>query len=321
MGTGHTSTDQRRTGYTLRLLDTMVGLKQRNSRRQNDNVKLLHIYFAKVFVGCAIIGVPVLRGRSSLIQFGHGINLPPDVKLAKVCQYIIGNVEFCSHLGSNGKDSNFKQVMQVSHATGSDRYPDEYLAVKQFLQANSQTDNIKVLSFGSSYGNEAISLATLYFNEAGGFRHASIYGFDIDTDTIQQSRQYVADRPEKDLQIKFFDGRNTSLYVDGVYNAIFANSVLCDATSSPYNAAAVEAHFPFKDFDATLSSLDAVLIEGGVFAMINPSYEFSDSSLAENYEAIAQCEGNHVPTIDLHKHEFIMNDPKNRKDCVRRKTR
>ena len=61
----------------------MVDLKQRNSRRQNDNVKL-HIYFAKVFVGCAIIGVPVLRGRSSLIQFGHGINLPPDVKIAKV---------------------------------------------------------------------------------------------------------------------------------------------------------------------------------------------------------------------------------------------
>eukprot|EP00956_Cyclotella_meneghiniana_P029578 scaffold72115_cov45-Cyclotella_meneghiniana.AAC.2 len=74
-----------------------------------------------------------------------------------------------------------------------------------------------------------------------------------------------------------------------MYNAIFANSVLCDATSFPYNAAAVEAHFPFKDFDATLSSLDAVLIEGGVFAMINPSYEFSDSSLAENYEAGQPC--------------------------------
>ena len=211
--------------------------------------------------------------------------------------------------------------MQVSHATSSDRYPDEYLAVKQYLQSNSQTDNVKILSFGSSYGNEAVSLATLYFNETEGFRNVSIYGFDIDTDTILVARQFVADRPEKDLPIQFFDGRNSSLYANGKYTVIFANSVLCDATSSPYNVAAVEAHFPFKDFDATLSSLDAVLKEGGIFAMINPSYEFSESSVAENYETIAQCIGNHVPTIDLHNHEFIMNDPKNPKDCVWRKIR
>ena len=236
------------------------------------------------------------------------------------------------------------RVMQVSHATSSNRYPDEYLAVKEYLKSISRTENVKLLSFGSSYGHEAISLATLYFNETEGFKDVSIYGFDIDEETINKAKLFVANySPEPSfgssydnetdfnetegvldtipLPIQFFDGRTTSLDVDGHYDAIFANSVLCDATSQPYTPEVVEAYFPFADFESALSSLDAVLNVGGVIAMINPSYYFEDSKMADRYEPIHQCLGNHVPKIDLKKHQFVMMNPNVTSDCVWKKLR
>lgn len=237
------------------------------------------------------------------------------------------------------------KAIQVSHATSSNRYPDEYLAVKSYLKENSRTDDVRLLSFGSSYGNEAISLATLYFNENEGFTNVKIYGFDIDEETIEAAKRYVIeyendemnathfnetdddsleetpDMQYEHLPIQFFDGRTTSLNVDGKYDAIFANSVLCDATSEPNTIDVVEAHFPFHDFESHLLSLDAVLKEGGLLAITNSNYNFSDSSLADRYEVIARCVGNFVPLIDLTRHVFVHRNPNVTDDCVWKKDR
>lgn len=219
------------------------------------------------------------------------------------------------------------KVMQISHATSSDRYPDEYSAVRDYLKANSQTTNVNLLSFGSSYGNEAISLSTLYFNETTGFHNVSIQGFDIDTDTIEKARSDVSSHNKEHvggavaLPIQFYDGRTTPLDIHGMYNAIFANSVFCDATSDPYTVQAVINHFPFQDFESNLLTLDSVLKEGGLLAMVSTSYKFEDSSLAKRYEVIAQCLGGHVPYVDLENMKFVMNDPKEKKDCVWKKIR
>ena len=218
-------------------------------------------------------------------------------------------------------DMMISKPIQVSHATNMNRYPDEYLAVKEFLRKRSSIGKkIKLLSFGSSYGNEAISLATLYFNEEEGFPDVAIYGFDIDDETINVSKEHVA-RHDKHLPVHFFDGRKTPLNFDGKYDAIFANSVLCDATSDPMTVEVVEAHFPFQDFEASLSKLDAALNDGGVLAIINSSYNFADSNLAERYEVVAQCFGDFVPRIDLEKHEFVFNSENAKRDCVWTKKR
>ncbi|KAL7481567.1 hypothetical protein ACHAW6_007248 [Cyclotella cf. meneghiniana] len=218
-------------------------------------------------------------------------------------------------------DMMISKPIQVSHATGMNRYPDEYLAVKEFLRKRSSTGKtIKLLSFGSSYGNEAISLATLYFNDEEGFPDVTIHGFDIDDETIRVSKEHVA-RHEKHLPVHFFDGRETPLNFDGKYDAIFANSVLCDATSDPMSVEVVEAHFPFRDFEASLLKLDAALNDGGAHAIINSSYNFADSTLADRYEVVSQCSGDFVPKIDLEKHEFVFNSENAKRDCVWRKRR
>ncbi|KAL3786024.1 hypothetical protein HJC23_006976 [Cyclotella cryptica] len=223
----------------------------------------------------------------------------------------------------NDTDSDMiiSKAMQVSHATNMNRYPDEYLAVKEFLRKRSSSGNkVKILSFGSSYGDEAISLAALYFNEEEGFPDVAIYGYDIDEETLNSAKENVA-RRGKPLPIHFFDGRKTPLNIDGKYDAIFANSVLCDATSDPLTLAAVEAHFPFQDFEASLSKLDAALSDGGVLAIVNSSYNFADSTLAKRYEVVAQCSGDFVPRIDHKRHEFISNHENSKKDCVWMKKR
>jgi hypothetical protein len=218
------------------------------------------------------------------------------------------------------------KVMQVSHATSSDRYPDQYTAVRDYLHSKKMPTfhhRVNLLSFGSSYGNEAITLATLYFTNATGFDDITIQGFDVDTETIDRAKQYVSQYEERPLPIQFHDGRLIPLNIHGLYNAIFANSVLCDATSVPYNVETVMNHFSFQDFEENLNKLDSVLIVGGVLAMINTSYRFEDSELIKSgrYEPIAKCLGHHVPYVDVEKREFVANDEKVMRDCVWKKLR
>lgn len=76
--------------------------------------------------------------------------------------------------GVSTNDIKVSKVIQVSHATAMNRYPDEYAAVQSYLRTQFPAKQLKLMSFGSSYGAEAISLATLYFNETEGFSDVTI---------------------------------------------------------------------------------------------------------------------------------------------------
>lgn len=229
------------------------------------------------------------------------------------------------NIASNTNDIKVSNVMQVSHATGKNRYPDEYAAVQSYLRTQFPEKPLKLMSFGSSYGDEAISLATLYFNETEGFSDVTIYGFDVDDDTLIRAREYVDNyahnAKRSPLPIQFFDGRNTSLNIDGTYDAIFANSVLCDATSQPMTVEVVEKQIPFEYFESTLAKFDDLLNERGVIAIVQSSYLFKDSHLAERYEVVSQCVSNLIPYIDLEKHTFVPNPNNEARDCVWKKLR
>jgi hypothetical protein len=218
-------------------------------------------------------------------------------------------------------DIKVDRPIQVSHWTKMDRYPDEYLAVKEILKTSwSNTSTLKLLSFGSSTGEEAITLATRYFTRNEGFFDVAIYGFDIDDPTLNEAKKKV-ESYGRQLPIRFFDGKNTSLKVHGKYDAIFANSVLChhDVGSVPITMEVIESRFTFQDFETSLLSLDAALNDGGVLAMVNTNYNLIDTVLAGRYDPVAQCSGNFVPRIDVKNHELIESTENTAKDCVWKK--
>jgi len=144
-------------------------------------------------------------------------------------------------------ETNTKQQQQqeagqsqipLSNATAMNRYPDEYEAVREHLRgrdSNNKSSKYKLLSFGSSTGEEAITLATMYYSDDGGGGDNTVvfFGVDLHQESIDKARaSWVAVTTNKggkiipEGKVTFFNGKDTSISAHGPYTAIFANSVL-----------------------------------------------------------------------------------------------
>eukprot|EP00550_Attheya_septentrionalis_P008309 CAMPEP_0198279968 /NCGR_PEP_ID=MMETSP1449-20131203/153_1 /TAXON_ID=420275 /ORGANISM="Attheya septentrionalis, Strain CCMP2084" /LENGTH=310 /DNA_ID=CAMNT_0043975219 /DNA_START=74 /DNA_END=1006 /DNA_ORIENTATION=+ len=218
----------------------------------------------------------------------------------------------------NKNDDRIHKQLQFSHFTGMNRYPDEYAFVKKFVDDNmSSKTNKKILSFGASTGLEVISLATLYYNDIAYSDSIDIYGVDLDEKTLNKARQNVAehDPPILEPKITFFNGRDKAIEAYGDYDVIFANSVLC-LHENGAQLDQITDHFPFKDFEAAIATLDASLNEGGLFAMVNSNYNFKETATAKRYKAVAKCTGNFVPRVDQENNILVENEGNIALDCV-----
>ena len=259
----------------------------------------------------------------------RGPSLYDPIKLLDACPFCdletVERIKFAIRNAENGVGQNKEGALasqtqiQVSHVTGRDRYPDEYLFIKKYLDShwNSKSDSsVKILSFGSSTGEEAISLATLYFNSKE-YSYISLYGVDIDGPTVEKATRY-ADIICSQLysNITFFDGRHADISVHGKYDVILANSVLC---FYEHPLKEVLLHFTFDQFEKTFQSLDASLKVGRLFGMVNSNYNIEDTTLAKKYKPIAKCEGNFVPRISRETSSFVTTKGQTM-DCVWVKT-
>jgi len=216
------------------------------------------------------------------------------------------------------KNNRIQKQIQLSHTTAMNRYPDEYAAVKEYVEEHmASKPNMKFLSFGSATGLEAISLASLYFYHS---KHSdiNIYGVDLDQKTLDEAKENVAKQnpPILEPKISFFNGNDADIDDYGKYDVIFANSVLCFHGRGKIPAKAITKHFSFDDFEATLTDLDASLREGGLFAMVNSNYYFEDSVVAKRYKRVANCTGNFVPKVDRVKNILVENPDNKALDCV-----
>jgi len=213
-------------------------------------------------------------------------------------------VEHDTTVNPSPRDSvELKEVQnQISHATSFDRYPDEYIAVAMKL-SNIKTP--RLLSFGCSTGREAVTLAKKYFP------HGSVYGVDIDNQTLAEAEAYAKEELTMEGRlVTFFNGLNTPIQEFGPYDAIFANSVLCrnpvkekgciiNGRVTSCSISRFSEIYPFETFDSTIARLDSSLAVGGVLAIVNSNYEFTDSIISQRYEPLEEmCGGNFVPRVN-----------------------
>ena len=205
--------------------------------------------------------------------------------------------------------------IQDSHVTGMNRYPDEYLSVKTFIDSQWERwkTGTRILSFGSSTGEKAISLASLYFH-GNKYQNVTFYGVDLDEKSVEVARKKVVQMTARESKIVFFNGKGTNIDVHGPYDVIFANNVLC--FHGPFPIETVVARLPFNDFQKMLTTLDASLKEGGLLAMVNMNYYFEDTELSKRYHPVAKCQGNFVPRIDRATNTYDEMDRTDWMDCV-----
>lgn len=139
---------------------------------------------------------------------------------------------------------------------------------QRFIEKNYRKD-IRVLSFGCSIGDEIASIR--YF-----FPNATIFGCDVNPRLLDICRIALGDG------VALFESNRADIVGNGPYDLIIASAVLC-RNPSPRDYA---REFPFSKFEDILGLFDECLAIGGMIAMPNAGYLFSDSHVCPHYTAV-----------------------------------
>jgi hypothetical protein len=158
---------------------------------------------------------------------------------------------------------------QKSTTTKYNRYPTIFSAMSKIFKNKM---NVKILSFGCSYGDEVDTLSEMYFPDA------EIHGVDIDPEIIKHNNN----KKNNNKKIKYY-----TIPPNVKYHIIFAMSVLCKwpETNDP-------TAYPVTDFDAVLNDLDKYLEVNSYLVIYNSKYIFTESPIAKYYEPITISDKN-----------------------------
>ena len=159
---------------------------------------------------------------------------------------------------------------QIETTTAYDRYPELFSSVRNLVSPRD-TEEMKILSYGCSTGEECWSLRNYFPN-------ARIVGVDVNKRSLGAARAKNAD-PE----IQFLSSTPDNLVDHGPYDVIFALSVLCRWPETQFITDASKL-YPFQKFNDTIVLLDSVLSVGGLKTILNANYHFSDASVADRYQ-------------------------------------
>ena len=281
----------------------------RQQEHAGRRIWLMYVTFLCVAASCLLISSGYLTGAQNRTIHGV-ITSQHQASVLKPDKHEVG-----------------QNQIQVSHATAKNRYPDEYRAARDYLRAHhssSRESGYRLLSFGSSTGEEAITLATLYFpnDDANIGSKTVLFGVDIDQETVSTAEaSWLAATTTDDgkvipkSKVTFFNGQNTSISEHGPYDAIFANSILCSHPPDK-GAKGVLQRFSFEQFESSLEYLDGNLKVGGLLAIVNTNYHFSRSKFSKRYTPLETKCKNFVPKVDVESAIFEPNGELFLADCV-----
>ena len=152
--------------------------------------------------------------------------------------------------------------------TKEDRYPKIFSTCSKI----TPKDNIKILSFGCSTGEEVFTLKNKYF------KNSIIHGLDISEKVIN-----ICNKKNNNKEISFFNHKNFN-YLEK-YDIIFCMSVLCRWEDTKYVDDCSKI-YSFKEFNSQLIDLDKLLNLNGLLIIYNSNFCFSDSDLHNKYKVI-----------------------------------
>ncbi len=175
------------------------------------------------------------------------------------------------------------RIIQTASTTFFDRHPDLFTVMSKLTDANG---NIRILSFGSSTGEECQSLRKY-------FPHARIVGAEVNRDSRNKA---IANN--QDENILFVDSEPNLIAAEGPFDIVFALSVLCKNPEAEYTDDLSDI-YPFEQYCNLVNELSAYVKTKGWLVIRSSNYRFMDTDASKNY-LCCQPEGVRAP-IDFPK--------------------
>lgn len=171
---------------------------------------------------------------------------------------------------------NPKSLHLTCNYTKMDRYPDIFSRVKEYFEEQGLADSeeLRILSFGCSTGEEAFSLR-------GYFPKAEIVGVDISEWNLKE-----ANSKNQDPRIRFLFSDAETLEANGPYHAIFAMAVLLRIAHRMEPAESSADVYPIEKFEEQLAHLDQHLRPDGLLVICHTNYHLRDTPFYERYEVV-----------------------------------
>lgn len=166
----------------------------------------------------------------------------------------------------------YRRYDQISNDTKLDRYPEVFAYAAELL-SNTPSEDLTLLSFGCSTGEECFSLRRY-------FPSASIDGVDVNKKNIR-----ACEERNQDPRIRFEVSEVNLRRAQPTYDAVFAMSVLCRWPQTKEIDSSAEV-YPFEKFDETVRRLDSLVRPNGLLVIYNANFRFSDTAISQHYEPL-----------------------------------
>jgi len=163
---------------------------------------------------------------------------------------------------------------QRSHTTAYNRHPRMFRLAAASVSKKLRPEELKILSYGCSTGEEPHCLSTMYFPGA------RVIGMDVSERVLEQARQKHS---AEGIEYVLSTASNLSRY--GPYDCITAMSVLCRWPASE-NLDDISGLYTFSQFEDAVRDLDANLRVEGILVIFNSNFNFLDTVFASRYEVI-----------------------------------
>lgn len=193
-----------------------------------------------------------------------------------------------------------KNAHQTTSLTSMNRYPEIFSACKDYF---NDRQNISILSFGCSTGEEVITLRHY-------FPKARIVGAELNKRSLSICRSLPVD-----CKVSFIYSTQDELKKNGPYDAIFCMAVLQRKPHIIANKKIdnLKRIYPFEKFEKQLNELDQLLLPEGLFVIHYTQYSFDDTIISPKYKALGDYNQNSygLPVFDKNSNLIKIPTPQN----------
>jgi SAM-dependent methyltransferase len=188
------------------------------------------------------------------------------------------------------------QFQPYNH-TLPDRYPWLFRFAAERL---SQRQDLRILSFGCSLGEEVFSLRNY-------FPTADIKGIDIDPRNIRSCQ--VRARAENAQGITFITAATTQGEPEASFDAIFCLAVLCLADLTTSGAQRCDPLLHFDDFERMVADFARCLKPGGLLLLHTTNFRFCDTATAQDFDTVFEVDPAQLaPDVLFDRNNKLMKD-------------